>query len=80
MSMDPLSITASIIGIIGGINATYKIIKTIKDLPKAFDEVQNDFPLVLRILRSAQDRLCDGQEISDDERDAILVILKPSCD
>lgn len=78
--MDPLSIIASIIGIIGGISATYKTIKTIRDLPKAFDEVQNDLPLVLRILRSAQDSLCDGQAMPDDEQDAVLAILQPSLD
>ncbi|CAN9172024.1 unnamed protein product [Alternaria alternata] len=75
--MDPLSITASIIGIIGGVSATYKIIRTVKGLPKAFDEVQNDLPLVLRTLRSAQDRLCDDQEITEDERNDVVAILQP---
>jgi hypothetical protein len=78
--MDPLSITASIIGIIGGISAVSKTIKTIKGLPKAFDEVQKDLPLVLSILRGAQDSLIDSQEISDDEKNAVVAVLQPSRD
>jgi hypothetical protein len=78
--MDPLSITASIIGIIGGISAVSKTIKTIKGLPKAFDEVQKDLPLVLGILRGAQNSLLDGQEISDDEKNAVVAVLQPSRD
>lgn len=78
--MDPLSITASIIGIISGISATSKTIKTIKGLPKAFDEVRKDLPLVLGILRSAQNSLLDGQEITDDEKNAIVAVLQPSRD
>jgi hypothetical protein len=78
--MDPLSITASIIGIIGGISAVSKTIKTIKGLPKAFDEVQKDLPLVLGILRGAQDSLIDSQEISDDEKNAVVAVLQPSRD
>jgi hypothetical protein len=78
--MDPLSITASIIGIIGGISAVSKTINTIKGLPKAFDEVQKDLPLVLGILRGAQNSLLDGQEITDDEKNAIVAVLQPSRD
>jgi hypothetical protein len=78
--MDPLSITASIIGVIGGISAISKTIKTIQGLPKAFDEVQNDLPLVLSILRGAQNSLLDGQEITDDEKNAVLAILQPCLD
>jgi hypothetical protein len=78
--MDPLSIAASIIAIVGGISATSKTIKTIKGLPKAFDEVQNDFPLALSILRGAQNSLLDGQEITEDEKDAVLAVLQPCHD
>jgi hypothetical protein len=78
--MDPLSITASIIAIIGGISAISKTIKTIEGLPKAFDEVQKDLPLVLGILRGAQNSLLDGQEITDDEKNAVVAVLQPSRD
>jgi hypothetical protein len=78
--MDPLSITASIIGIIGGVSATCNTIKEIKGLPKAFDEVQNDLPLVLRTLQSAEDRLRDDQETTEDEKNDVVAFLLPSHD
>jgi len=76
--MEPVSVTASFIGIIGGISATYRTIKTVKGLPKAFDEVQNDFPLVTRVLSHVHATLCDSQDITDDEKDAIMTMLQSS--
>jgi hypothetical protein len=78
--MDPLSITASIIGIIGGVSVMSKTIKKIKNLPKAFKEVQNNLPLVLSMLRGAQNSLIDEKELTDDEKKAVLAILQPSHD
>ena len=67
--MDPLSITASIIGIIGGVSVMSKTIKKIKNLP-----------LVLSMLRGAQNSLIDEKELTDDEKKAVLAILQPSHD
>ncbi|KLO87710.1 Uncharacterized protein LW93_10046 [Fusarium fujikuroi] len=78
--MDPLSIIASVVGILGAIKATYKTIQQIKDLPEAFKEVEKNLPLVHKILRNARNRLEEekeqGVEISEDECEAVLAVLK----
>ncbi|KAH8661760.1 ankyrin repeat protein [Ilyonectria robusta] len=76
--MDPLSIVASVIGIVGATTKTYETIDKITGLPKAFDQVQKDLPLVRKILERAQERL-NNSEPTDDQRKAILAIAKP-CD
>jgi hypothetical protein len=48
--MDPLSITAATLAIIGGISKTYNIIKDLKGLPKAFKEVGENLNLVKETL------------------------------
>ncbi|XP_014553242.1 hypothetical protein COCVIDRAFT_29533 [Bipolaris victoriae FI3] len=76
--MNPLSITESIIDIIGGVSATYRTIRPIKGLPEAFDVVQYHLPLVLRTLWIAQDTLYDDHEIIEDERNNVVAILQSS--
>lgn len=74
--MDPLSVTASTIGIIGAAVATYETIDKIVNLPKTFDEIKRDLPLVQSILLDAQESL-DGLDLSDEQTQNILTILKP---
>jgi hypothetical protein len=76
--MDPLSIAASTITILGAISTTFKTLKTIKQLPEAFDKVQNDLPLVEGILRSAENRLGDDQNATDEDKNAALQVLRPT--
>lgn len=78
--MDPLSIIASVIGIIGGMKTTYTTIKTIAGLPKAFDKVRDDFLFVQKILRDIQNRLIDGQQLSDEDSKATIAIVSPCRD
>ncbi|KAM0186124.1 hypothetical protein ACHAPI_011862 [Fusarium lateritium] len=79
--MDPLSIIASVVGILGAIKATYKTIQKIKDLPEAFKEVEKNLPLVHKILRNARNRLEEekekGVDILENEYEAVLAVLKP---
>jgi hypothetical protein len=64
--MDPLSIAASVAGLLQAIAATCKAVKTIKNLPKAFEHVEKHLPLVQRTLNDVQtrlnDRILDGEE------------------
>ncbi|RYP50205.1 hypothetical protein DL768_004226 [Monosporascus sp. mg162] len=55
--MDPLSITASTITVIQSISAAYKVIKQLKGLPKAFNQVGDNLPLVEDTLEAAHARL-----------------------
>lgn len=78
--MDPLSIIASVIGLLGAMTTTYTTIKKIAGLPKAFDKVRDDFPFVQSIFRDAQNRFIDGQQPSDQESKAALAIVNPCHD
>ncbi|KAJ4179674.1 hypothetical protein NW759_017285 [Fusarium solani] len=69
--MDPLSIIASVIGIVGAISATCKTISKITDLPKAFNQVKRHLPLVQKTLGDARKRL-DSTTLTDDQRESIL--------
>jgi len=75
--MDPLSITTSFIAIIDSIDATRNIIRKIEDRPKAFEEVEDSFPLAFYVLTRTQDRLHNALP---NEKDAILAILQPCFD
>ena len=55
--MDPLSIIASIIAIIQAISSTHKAIQHLKGLPKEFNEVNQNLPLVQDTLGLVHDRL-----------------------
>ncbi|KAH7008187.1 hypothetical protein EDB80DRAFT_430302 [Ilyonectria destructans] len=78
--MDPLSIVASVIAVIGVLKGAYKTLDNIKDLPKAFSEVKKNLPLVRKILQDVRDKLEDSEVlIPDDERESVLAILQP-CD
>ncbi|KPM38322.1 hypothetical protein AK830_g8241 [Neonectria ditissima] len=77
--MDPVSAIASVIGIIGGIAKTYEIIDKIVGLPKAFDEVKKDLPLVQSILNDAQESL-SGSELPAEQSQAIMAVIKPCSD
>jgi len=74
--MDPLSIVASTIGIIGAISKSYEVVKTILNLPSAFEEVNKQLPLVNRTLRAAMLRLENGPAPTDDEKAQITDIVK----
>ncbi|KAK7427616.1 hypothetical protein QQZ08_005891 [Neonectria magnoliae] len=74
--MDPLSIIASTIGIVGAIAQAYEVVKTISGLPKAFEEVNQQLPVVDRTLRAAKSRLRRDPDPTDEEEAAITSILK----
>ncbi|KAF4975981.1 hypothetical protein FZEAL_7298 [Fusarium zealandicum] len=76
--MDPLSIVASVIAIIGAVNGTYKTLDNIRGLPKAFEEVKRSLPLVQNILQAIQDKLKSSQVgVAESRRDVVLAILEP---
>ncbi|KAM0549869.1 hypothetical protein ACHAPJ_009116 [Fusarium lateritium] len=81
--MDPLSVIASIISILGAIKGTYKTIESIKDLPEAFRVVEKNLPFAQNILKIARNRLeareDGGNEIPEHERNAVQSILE-SCE
>ncbi|KAI0185491.1 hypothetical protein EV127DRAFT_485080 [Xylaria flabelliformis] len=77
--MDPLSITASALGVIGAITATWKSLKKIKDLPKVFAEVEHDLPLVRQILEAAKSSLRQNPT-EDDAVTATLARCKERLD
>lgn len=55
--MDPLSITAATIAIIGSISSTYNAIQHLRGLPKAFKGVGQNLPLVKETLELARGQL-----------------------
>ncbi|CAI7623084.1 unnamed protein product [Penicillium pancosmium] len=55
--MDPLSITAATIAIIGSISSTYNAIQHLRGLPKAFLGVGQNLPLVKETLELARSQL-----------------------
>ncbi|KAF7540972.1 hypothetical protein G7054_g906 [Neopestalotiopsis clavispora] len=73
--MDPLSITVSVIGPIQAISSTREALKTIKDLPKAFEHVEIHLPLVERTLGDIQNNL-ELRTLADGQRQSIDHILK----
>lgn len=75
--MDPVGTIASVIGIVGAIAKTYETIDKIAGLPKAFDEVKKDLPLVRSILEDAKESLSDS-ELPSEQSHAILAIVQ-SC-
>lgn len=74
--MDPLSIIVSSLTPISAVAATYDSVKTISDLPKAFDKVHEDVPPLEIILRKAVAKVNDSI-LTDDEQQAIVAIAKP---
>ncbi|PKS11382.1 hypothetical protein jhhlp_003145 [Lomentospora prolificans] len=78
--MDPVTIITSVISIVGAIAGTYEAISKIADLPKAFDEVKKDLPLVQSILENAQERLTDPDLHTTEHSQAILAIIEPCKD
>ena len=73
--MDPLSTIAAIIAIVDSILSTYSAIREIKGLPKAFEEVERNLPLVKETIEIAQRQLyCNAP--SDAETRAIEPVLK----
>lgn len=75
-SMDPLSIIASVIAIIGGITATYKTIDKVANLPKAFEEVKRNLPILEGIFFGMKGRL-GKRNLLHEQSQAILNSLKP---
>jgi hypothetical protein len=73
--MDPLSIIAGIITIVDSILSTYSAIREIKGLPKAFEEVEGDLPLVKETLEIAHRQLYYNTP-SDAEKRAIEPVIK----
>lgn len=73
--MDPLSVAASIAGLLQAVAATCKAIKTIKDLPKAFEHVDRHLPLVQRTLNDVQVRL-KRRTFTEPEQKSVLQILQ----
>ncbi|CAG8902402.1 unnamed protein product [Penicillium egyptiacum] len=76
--MDPLSIAASVVGLIQAISATCTTINTIAYLPKAFDHVKKHLPLVQKILEDVSVRLRQ-RSLAEEERQTIARIIK-DCD
>ncbi|KAH7459139.1 Vegetative incompatibility protein [Fusarium oxysporum f. sp. matthiolae] len=76
--MDPLSIAASVAGLLQAIAATYTTINTIRNLPKAFDYVNKHLPLVQKTLVDVQNRLAH-RTLTDEERQTIARILTDCC-
>lgn len=74
--MDPVSIIASTIAIIGAITTAYQVVKTISNLPSAFEEVNKQLPLVERTLRAADSRLREAPEPTEKDNAAIAEIVK----
>ncbi|KAH6664761.1 WD domain-containing protein [Plectosphaerella plurivora] len=75
--MDPLSIIASTIAIVGVVASSSKAIQSIKGLPSEFKEVNQNLPLVQDTLVLARDRLKDGDGVALDEssKNAIEPVL-----
>ncbi|PNP84207.1 hypothetical protein FNYG_02895 [Fusarium nygamai] len=71
--MDPLSIIASVISIIGAITSSYSTIKKVSNLPGAFDKVQDDLAMVSKLLDNAKTRLA-GVQMDADERNSLAAI------
>ncbi|KAF5555115.1 ankyrin repeat-containing protein [Fusarium mexicanum] len=71
--MDPLGIIASVISIIGAITTSYRTIKRVSNLPGAFDKVQDDLAMVLKLLNNAKIKL-EGVPMDADERNSLSAI------
>lgn len=78
--MTSLGTAASILTIIGSIKATYSIIKVIRNLPKAFAEVQNKLPLIVSIVQGAEKSLEDRKPLGEEEDNVACEVLQPSLD
>ncbi|KAH6971046.1 hypothetical protein BKA56DRAFT_595807 [Ilyonectria sp. MPI-CAGE-AT-0026] len=74
--MDPLSIIASMISIIGDITTTYKTIDDIANLPNAFEEVKRTLPIVEGIFVGMKGRL-RKRNLLDEQSRAILNDIIP---
>ena len=72
--MDPLSLTASTITILGTAISTYKKIKHLKGLPKEFREVEERLSLVQNTLELARGQL-DDHDLDEQSRVAIQPML-----
>lgn len=73
--MDPLSITVATIAIIQSISSTYNAIQHLKGLPKAFNEVGQDLPLVRETLDLARSQL-QASTLDESTKKAIEPIIK----
>ncbi|KAF4905417.1 Disease resistance protein SUMM2 [Colletotrichum fructicola] len=69
--MDPLSVVSSTIGIIGALSSAYETIKKIQNLPKAFDEVNKNLPLVRGVLQRVYERIQRIDPSVDENSDSI---------
>ncbi|KAH7302822.1 hypothetical protein B0I35DRAFT_501667 [Stachybotrys elegans] len=74
--MDPLSLVMASIGLVQTISSTYRAIQHIKGLPKAFQSVSDDLPLVEAILKSARDELSRQNSLAEDVKRSINTIIK----
>ncbi|KAK7432962.1 hypothetical protein QQZ08_000433 [Neonectria magnoliae] len=75
--MDPVGTIASVIGIVGAIAKTYETIDKIVGLPKAFNEVKKDLPLVRSILEDAKQSFVDPEP--PDEQLQVILAAVSSC-
>ncbi|KAL0932015.1 kelch repeat protein [Colletotrichum truncatum] len=65
--MEALAVATSAIALIDIIAKSYKTIEKINGLPKAFDEVKKDLPLVRKILQDLQRRLQTSARFAEDD-------------
>ncbi|WYZ40719.1 hypothetical protein EsH8_IV_001060 [Colletotrichum jinshuiense] len=73
--MDPLSITASGVAIIGAIVKSYDTIERIQGFPKALDEVKKHLPLVQKILQDAGQRF-QSTTLDEHENKTVLETVR----
>lgn len=73
--MDPLSITVSVIGLLQAVSSTCEALKTMKDLPKAFEYVERHLPLVQKTLGDIQNNL-EMRTLANGQRQSIRQILE----
>ncbi|KAF9872634.1 hypothetical protein CkaCkLH20_09813 [Colletotrichum karsti] len=78
--MDPLTITTSVVTLIGAISASYDTVGKIKDLPKAFDEVKKSLPIVQKVLEDTRKRLQTVQTALDDHNKQLVIQTVQQCE
>jgi hypothetical protein len=73
--MDPLSIAASVAGLLQAISAACTTVNTIANLPKAFENVEKHLPLAQRTLGDIRAQL-EQRRLTEVEQQAITRILQ----
>ncbi|KAJ5855611.1 ankyrin repeat protein [Penicillium soppii] len=73
--MDPLSIVASVVGLLQAISTTYATFNTIRNLPKAFEHVRTYLPLAQRILKDVRAQL-KQRNLTKAEQQSITRIIR----